>query len=175
MRRIFPWILVLLLPTVLSSAQEIRLPVFFLRYERGIQFEAPEEVEESVLDYERHKITFRIKEQWSDGFTTNLYSVVFVKLANTASESYRYFYLNPNCVWDISDRLRWTSVFRSKWKWDNIGGDAYDLGLTSLKVKTELTYKILQQLKIIPSLQSVFDFADVFVASVHGPKVDPGD
>ena len=87
--------------------------------------------------------------------------MAFAKLATNASESYSYFYLNPNCVWDISDRLRWTSDFRSKWKWDyDTNDNSYYLGLTSLRVKTELTYKILAQLKIIPSFQSVFDFAD---------------
>ena len=158
MRRISLLIIVLLLPASLGSAQEIRLPVFFLRYDGGTQFEELEDEEEPVLDYQRHKITFRIKEQWSGDFTTNLYTAVFSKLCDNPSEDYKYFYLNPNYVWDITNRLRWTSDFRSKWIWEfDTGDDDYNLDLTSLRVKTELTYKLLEQLKIIPSFQSVFD------------------
>jgi hypothetical protein len=158
MRRISLLIIVLLLPASVGSAQEIKLPVFFLRYDGGAQIEELEDEEEPVLDYRRDKITFRIKEQWSDEFTTNLYTAVFSKRCDNPSEDYRYFYLNPNCVWDITDRLRWTSDFRSKWIWEfDPSGEDYDLDLTSLRVKTELTYKLLEQLKIIPSFQSVFD------------------
>ncbi len=158
MRRITLWIIVFLLPAVLGSAQEIKLPVFFLRYDGGTQIEEPEDEEESVLDYQRHKITLRIKEQWSGDFTTNLYTVVFTKLCDNPSEDYRYFYLNPNYVWDITDRLRWTSDFRTKWIWEfDPGGDEYYLDLTSLRAKTELSFKLLDQLKIIPSFLSVFD------------------
>jgi hypothetical protein len=159
MRRISLWIMPFFLLAVLVSAQEIKWPVFFLRYDGGTKFEQlNEEEEESVFDYQRHKITLRIKEQWSDELTTNLYTTFFLKLYEETSDAdYWYFYLNPNYIWDITDRLRWSSEFRSKWIW-NINPDAKDdLDLTSLRAKTELTFKILEQLKIIPSFQGVFD------------------
>lgn len=158
MKRISPWIILFVLLAVLAPAQEIKRPVFFLRYDGGTKFEEAEYEEESYLDYQRHKITFRIKEQWSKDFTTNLYSTFFLKLYDEPSSTdYWYFYLNPNYIWDITDRVRWTSEFRSKWKWNINTGAEDDLDLTSLRAKTELTFKVLKQLKIIPSFQSVFD------------------
>lgn len=158
MKRISLWIILFLLLAVPGSTQEIKRPVFFLRYDGGRKFEEAEDEEESSLDYQRHKITFRIKEEWSDEFTTNLYTTAFLKLYDVFNDTdYWYFYLNPNCIWDITDRVRWTSEFRSKWKWDINSGGSYDLDLTSLRAKTELTFKLLEQLKIIPSFQSVFD------------------
>jgi hypothetical protein len=160
MKRICPWIFVFLLPAVLGSAQEIKWPVFFLRYEGGTEIEELEDEpeEESLFDSQRHKLTFRVKEQWSNDFTTNLYTTVFFKLYNDPDDNYRYFYLNPNYVWDITDRLRWSSEFRSKWtRYDGLDSENNSKDLTSLRVKTELTYKLLEQLKIIPSFQSLFD------------------
>ena len=158
MRRISQWIIPFFLLAALASAQEIKRPVFFLRYDGGTKFEEAEEEEETYLDYQRHRITLRIKEQWSDEFTTNLYSTFFLKLYDESSGTdYWYCYLNPNYIWDISDRVRWTSGFRSKWQWNVNPGTGDDLQLTSLRAKTELTFKVLEQLKIIPSFQSVFD------------------
>jgi hypothetical protein len=162
MKRISLWTTVFLLPAVLASAQEIKCPVFFLRYEGGTEIEEledePDDEDESLFDSQRHKITLRIKEQWSNEFTTNLYTAVLFKLYDEPSDNYRYFFLNPNYIWDITDRLRWTAEFRSKWTLYN-ELDSYDKpkDLTSLRVKTELTFKLLDQLKIIPSFQSVLD------------------
>jgi hypothetical protein len=162
MKRIYLWGILFLLTAVLGSAQGIKWPVFFLRYDRGTKFEESEDEEESLLDYKRDKITFRIKEQWSDDFTTNLYTTYFLKRYDESSDSdYWYFYLNPNCIWDITDRVRWKLEFRSKWTvYDGLDSEYESKDLTSLRVKTELTYKVLKQLKIIPSLQSVFDLYD---------------
>jgi len=158
MKRISFWIIVFLLLAVPGSAQEIKWPVFFLRYDGGTQFEQLNEEDESPFDSQRHKITFRIKEQWNDQFTTNLYTAILFKLYEEPSDNYRYFYLNPNYIWDISDRVRWTSEFRSKWTLYN-ELDSYNKSkdLTSLRAKTELTFKLLEQLKMIPSFQGVFD------------------
>jgi hypothetical protein len=168
MKRILPWILVFLLPAVLVPAQEIKLPVFYLRYDGGTQFEQLEDEEESVLDYQRHRFTFRIKEQWSDDFTTNLYAAIFYKLYDDPLDNYWYCYVNPNYIWDITDRLRWSSAFRSKWTvYKEPDSDGNSKDLTSLRVKTELTYRVLEQLKIIPSLQGVFDLFDYSPKDQH--------
>jgi hypothetical protein len=153
MNRIFPWITAFLLLSLSASAQDTKRPVLFLRYEGGTEIEELGEEDESPFDSQRHKVTFRIKEQWSDGFTTNLYTAVLFKLYDLPNDNYHYFYLNPNYIWDITDRLRWTSEFRSKWTLYN--DESKDV--TSLRAKTELTFKLLDQLKIIPSFQSVFD------------------
>jgi hypothetical protein len=160
MKRICPWIFVFLLLAVPGSAQEIKWPVFFLRYDGGTEIEELEDEpeDEPLFDSQRHKLTFRVKEQWSNDFTTNLYTAVLFKLYNDSNDNYGYFYLNPNYVWDITDRLRWTSEFRSKWtRYEGLDSENKSKDLTSLRVKTELTYKLLEQLKIIPSFQSLFD------------------
>jgi len=162
MNRIYPWIAVFLLLAVLVSAQEIKLPVFFLRYDGGVGSEELDlvegEEEELVTDSQRHKVTFRIKEQWSDSVTTNLYTAVCLKEYFYKSGDYTYFYLNPDYVWDITDRLRWRSEFRSKWAWyDELDCEDKSKDLTSLLAKTELTFKVLDQMKLIPSFRCVFD------------------
>jgi len=164
MKRTFSWIPVFVLLSVLCSAQEIKLPVFFLRYDGGVGSEemATEEGEEEQLEpySQRHKVTLRIKEQWGDGFATNLYTAVSWKryFRENESDDYTYFYVNPDFVWDITDRVRWSSEFRSKWTWyDGLDSYGESKDLTSLLSKTELTLKVLDQLKLTPSFRSVFD------------------
>jgi len=158
MKRISLWIVCFALLAALASAQEIKRPVFFLRYEGGTKSEESEDEEESLLEYQRHKITLRIKEQFSDELTINLYTTAFLKLYDDPGDTdYWYFYLKPNCIWDITDRVRWTTEFRSKWKYDFDSGSDYHIDITSLLAKTELSVKLLEQLKIIPSFKSVID------------------
>ena len=162
MNKILSWIPVFVLLTVLCSAQEIKLPVFFLRYDGGVGSEEmePEEGEEEEVEpsSQRHKVTLRIKEQWSDSLTTNLYTAVSRKEYFLQSGSYTYFYINPDFVWDITDRVRWSSAFRSRWTWyDELDSYGESKELTSLLAKTELTLKVLDQLKLTPSFRSVLD------------------
>lgn len=162
MNKILSWIPVFVLLTVLCSAQEIKLPVFFLRYDGGVGSEEiePEEGEEEEVEpsSQRHKITLRIKEQWSDSLATNLYTAVSRKEYFLQSGSYSYFYINPDFVWDITDRVRWSSAFRSKWTWyDELDSYGESKDLTSLLAKTELTLKVLDQFQLIPSFRGVFD------------------
>ncbi len=162
MNKILSWIPVFVLLTVLCSAQEIDLPVFFLRYDGGVGSEEMESEdgggEEVEPSSQRHKVTLRIKEQWSDSFTTNFYTAVSRKEYFQQSGSYTYFYVNPDFVWDISDRVRWSSAFRSKWTWyDELDSYGESKDLTSLLAKTEFTVKVLDQLKLTPSFRGVFD------------------
>ncbi len=103
----------------LAPAQDMKLPVFFLRYDGGVGSEEiePEDIEEEQLEpsSQRHKVTLRIKEEWSDSLTTNLYTAVARKEYFLQAGSYTYFYLNPDFAWDITDRLQWSTGFRSKW------------------------------------------------------------
>lgn len=162
MNKILSWIPVFVLLTILCQAQEIKLPVFFLRYDGGVGSEElePEEGEEEEVEpsSQRHTVTLRIKEQWNDSLATNLYTAVSRKDYFLQSGSYTYFYINPDFVWDITDRVRWSSSFRSKWTWyDELDSYGESKNLTSLLAKTELTLKVLDQLKLTPSFRGVFD------------------
>lgn len=162
MNKILSWIPVFVLLTILCQAQEIKLPVFFLRYDGGVGSEElePEEGEEEEVEpsSQRHTVTLRIKEQWNDSLATNLYTAVSRKDYFLQSGSYTYFYINPDFVWDITDRVRWSSAFRSKWTWyDELDSYGESKNLTSLLAKTELTLKVLDQLKLTPSFRGVFD------------------
>ena len=120
-----------------------------------LEDEVGEEIEPSS---QRHQVTFRIKEEWSDSFTTNLYSAVTRKEYYLQSGSYLYFYLNPDIAWDITDRIKWYTGFRSKWTfYDELDSDDNPKDLTSFLAKTKFTLKPLDRLKLVPSYQGVFD------------------
>jgi len=155
-------IVVMILLPLLCLAQEMKLPVFFLYYDAGLGSEEiePEEGEEEEIEAssQRHKVTLRIKEEWSDEVTTNLYTAVSKKEYFLQSGSYNYFYLNPDVAWEITDRIKWYTGFRSKFTfYDELDADGLSKDFTSLLAKTNFTFKPADKLKIIPSFQSVFD------------------
>ncbi len=153
---------VLFLLPFACPAQEMKLPVFFLRYDGGLGSERiePEDVEEELFEpsSQRHKVTLRIKEEWSEAFTTDLYTAVARKEYFLEPGSYTYFYLNPDFAWDITDRLQWSTGFRSKWAFydepDTLGQPK---DFTNLWLKTELSLRLMRELKLVGLLQSVFD------------------
>jgi hypothetical protein len=152
----------LLLAPPAANAQELRLPVFFLRYDGGVGSERlePEDVEEELFEpsSQRHRVTLRIKEQWSDAFLTDLYTAVARKQYLLQSGSYTYFYLNPDFVWDLSDRLQWATGFRAKWTfYDELDGSGQPKDFTSLWLKTEIGFRPLRELKLVGLLQSILD------------------
>ncbi len=61
-------------------------------YHFGAYAIGKEEIEASS---QRHKVTLRIKEEWSDEVTTNLYTAVSWKEYFLEKARYSYFYLNP--------------------------------------------------------------------------------
>ena len=153
--------LMLLLPLI-CPAQEIKLPVFFLRYDGGLGSEEiePEDGEEEEIkaSSQRHKVTLRIKEEWSDEVTTNLYTAVSRKEYFLQTGSYSYFYLNPDIAWEITDRIKWYTGFRSKFTfYDELDSEGNPKDFTSLLAKSNFTFKPLDKLKVIPSFQGVFD------------------
>ena len=152
-------IVLLVLIPLLCPAQEIKLPVFFLRYDGGLgSEEIVSEEEEIEPSSQRHKITLRIKEEWSDSLTTNLYTAVFRKEYFLQAGSYYYFYLNPDMAWEITNRIKWYTGFRSKFTfYDELDAGGLSKDLTSLLAKTSVTIKPLDRLKVIPSFQGVFD------------------
>jgi hypothetical protein len=134
-----------------------------LRYEGeevGNEEIEPEEAEEEVLEpsSEEHKVTLRITEQWSDRFATNLYTAVSCKDYFLQAGRFTYFYLNPDFVWKLTDRLQWSTGFQSEWTWyDELDSYGEPKDLTSLLAKTELTLRLLDSLKLMPFVQGVFD------------------
>jgi hypothetical protein len=153
---------VLFLLALACPAQDMKLPVFFMRYDGGVGSERiePEDVEEELFEAssQRHKVTLRIKEEWSEALTTNLYTAVARKEYFLQSGSYTYFYLNPDFAWDITDRIQWATGFRSKWAfYDELDTLGQPKDFTSLWLKTELSLRLLRELKLVPFLQGVFD------------------
>jgi len=152
----------LLLLAVVGSAEDVKLPVFFLRYEGGIGTEEiePEEPAEELLmpSARRNTVSLRVKEQWNDRFTTNLYSTVSRKEYFLQSGSYLYFFLRPDFAWQLTDRIKWSAAFRSKWIWyDEPYADGSPKDLTSLLARTELSLRFPNQLRLNPYVQGVFD------------------
>lgn len=155
----------LLAPAARPAAQgEVRLPVVSLRYENGAGYRqmAPdleaEEDEEMEAYSERHKVTVRLKEQWSDDLTTNLYTILARKDSVEPSESYLYLILNPDLAWRLGPRVQWKAALRSKLTWlePELSPDA-DLDLLGLLARTSLVLRLHQRLKLTPSLQGAFD------------------
>lgn len=159
----FALLSLLLLPPFSCPAQEMKLPVFTLRYESAVgsvEAEPEEGEEEGELEpsSRRHLASLRIKEQWSGALTTNLYTAVSRKESLLEPGSYLYFYLNPDVSWKVSDRLTWSAALRSKWIWyDEPDSDGRPKDLTTLLARTELSFRLPGDLKLTPSLQSVLD------------------
>ena len=64
--------------------------------------------------------------------------------------------MNPDVAWEITDRIKWYTGFRSKWTfYDELDSEGNPKDLTSLLAKTNLTFKPIEKLKIIPSFQKV--------------------
>jgi hypothetical protein len=150
----------LLLPALPLAGQE--LPVFFLRYDGGLGYEeiaAAENEEEEIEPYsQRHRVTLRIKEEWSDTLVTNLTSAVSRKTYTREKGSYTYFYLYPDLAWEISERIKWTCGFRSKFTdYDEPDSDGHSRDLTGLLAKTGFTFRAAEGLKIMPLYQAAFD------------------
>jgi hypothetical protein len=167
MNRLLGGIAGLLLLASLCPAQQIGLPVLFLRYAGGVGSEAieAEEAEEEEAEIEtsaqRHRVTLRLKQQLGDTLVGNLYTALFRKHYFLQAGSYSYFYLNPDLAWEIGEGVKWFSAFRVKWSvYDELdaGGLPKDLG--SLLFKTELAVRAMEELKLTPLLQGVFDLYD---------------
>ncbi len=139
-------------------AQEIKLPVFFLKYDAGIGSEENEEEQEVETSSHRHQVSLRIKEAWSRSLTTNLYTVVTRKQYLAQSGSYTYLSLSPDTAWSITDAVKWYLSGRSKWmRYDEPDADGLSKDYISLRAKTNVTLKPHRAVKIIPLIQSTFD------------------
>jgi len=155
-------LLSLVLPAPPVLAQEAALPVFFLRYDGGLGYEeiAVEAGEEEEIEpySQRHRVTLRIKEEWSDSLVTNLTTAVSRKTYTHEKGSYTYFYLYPDLAWKISEKVKWTCGFRTKFTdYDEPDTDGHSKDLTGLLAKTGFTFRAAEGLKIMPLYQAVFE------------------
>jgi hypothetical protein len=139
--------------------------VFFLRYDGGVGSEQlePEELEEEQFEAtsHRHRLTLRIKEQWSEALVTNLYTAAARKQYLEQAGSYSWFYLNPDFSWELTDRLQWSTAFRAKWTvYDELDSFGRPKDFTSLLARSELAFRLLRELKLVPYVQGVFDLCE---------------
>jgi hypothetical protein len=155
-------VLLLSLP-VPCPAQQIELPVFFVRYDGGLGSEAidPEEedeVEEMEPSSQRHRLTLRIKEEWNEALTTNLYTVLSRKEYLLQAGSYSYVYLSPDVSWRLTDGVRWQTAFRAKWIWyDELDAAGRPKDILSLLARSALSWDPLDRLRVTPAFQGIFD------------------
>ena len=162
MKKRLLFITILLLSTFICPAERPELPVFFLRYDGGLgseEIETEEGEEEIEPSSQRHTFNLRIKEEWSDLLTTNLYTAFSRKEYFLEKGSYSYFYLNPDVNWEITDNIKWNTEFRSKWTvYDETDSKGLSKDLTSLLARTNFTFKLFDNsLEVVPSFQGVFD------------------
>jgi hypothetical protein len=135
-----------------------KLPVVTLKYDGGYGSEEAEEEEHIETSSHRHTVLLRIKEELSDDFTVNLYSAFSRKQYLQEKGSYLYFYLNPDILWYLTDRLRWYTAFRTKWIfYDELDADGKVKDYGSYLAKTDLTIKAADGLKLVPSVQGIWD------------------
>ena len=109
--------IVLVILASLLTAQEVKLPVFFLRYAGGFDHEENEEDANLEPDSIKHSVRLRVKEEWSSRLTSNLTVYYSTKeyIDTTLNDDYWYVYLKPEVSFDATDRLRLDGGFRSKW------------------------------------------------------------
>ena len=109
-------LMVLFLVAGALAAQDVKLPVFYLRYSGGLGEEQLEEdADELDPSSMRNSVSLRIKEEFSPLLTTNLTLYYSTKDYYHEFGDYEYFYLKPEISYKLTDRLTLGSEFRSKW------------------------------------------------------------
>ena len=144
--------------TSLLHSQEIKWPVFSVKYDGGLGSEQIEEEEEIEPSSYRHTVTLRIKEELAAALIVNLYTAVSRKEYLLEKGSYTYTYLNPDIAWSITDTIKWYGGFRSKWTiYDEPDSKGLSKDVSSLLAKTNVAVKLLDVLKLSPSVQGAYD------------------
>lgn len=148
---------------ITSHARAIDLPVFYLKYDGGVgsqkieqeQGEDEEQIEPSSY---RNTINLRVKEQFSPIVTANLYTAFSRKEYLFDKGSYFYVYLNPDLAWQLTEAIKFYGGFRSKWTfYDELDSKGLSKNVNALLAKANLTFKLIDGLKLTPSFQTVFD------------------
>jgi len=160
MKRFFPHIRVfaylLMIIGVTGYCDDMKLPVFYLKYDASL---GSEETEEDIeLSSYRHTVSLRIKEQFSKAFATNVLTSYSRKDYLLEKGSYSYVAVNPYMTYDITDKLRWYQGARSKWvTFDETDSDGESKDFTSLFFNSKLIFKPIDAIKLTPSVKGVYD------------------
>jgi len=141
-----------------AFALDPKLPIFTVKYDGGYGREETGETEEVEPDSYRHTVLLRVKEELGRDLTVNLYSAFSRKLYLSESGSYLYGYVNPDMAWYIAESLKWYAGLRAKWVgYDELDTEGRSKDYGTYLAKTDVTIKPLDRLKLIPSLQGVWD------------------
>ncbi len=142
---------------IISPALAIDIPVFFLKYDGGVGNEEVEDEEMAPTSY-RHSVSLRIKEVWSSLLVTNLTTVVTRKQYLDQTGSYTSVNLLPDLSWTLTDSVKWYTSFQPRWYlYDELDSNELPKNHTALRAKTQLTFKPMVGVKIIPLLQGAWD------------------
>ena len=89
---------ILLILTLTPAFSDINLPIFYLKYDYGLGLEEDEDTEDTEQTDNKHKVSLRIKDIWSDLLTTNLTFTFFDKNYEDSSGIYNYYSLAPEFI-----------------------------------------------------------------------------
>jgi hypothetical protein len=146
----------LFISLITPAFSEINLPVFYLKYDYGLGIEEDEDTEDTEQTDNKHKVSLRIKDVWTDLLTTNLTFTFFNKSYEDRAGSYNYYALDPEFTFKFNKIIRLDTGFRSKWYvYENSANDYIDL-----MFKTALTIKPIKQLSLIPSFKGTYSLYD---------------
>ena len=159
MRNLFVLVVLMVVASVFLPAQDVKLPVFYLRYSGGLGAEQlEEEAEELDPSSLRNSVSLRIKEEFSPLLTTNLTLYYSTKDYYEQSGDYEYFYLKPEISYDLTDRLTLGGEFRSKWVvYDEPGSDGESKDYVALTGGVSTVYKPRTGTRITTTFKSNFD------------------
>ncbi len=144
-----------------AFSQDLMLPIFYLKYDYG--FGVEEDVDDEAIEPtdDKHRVSLRIKDQWSSLLTTNLTFAFFDKNYVEGSGDYNYYSLYPEFTFRFNNSLKLKAGFRSKWViYENSAND-----YTDFMFRTALTFKPVPKLSLVPSFQGTYSLYDDLVRS----------
>jgi hypothetical protein len=141
-------------------ANDIKWPVFYLRYYGGTGSEESEDGELSSSS-RRNSVSLRVKEELSRTAVANLWLFYSRKIYLAQSGSYAYFYAKPALNLDITDRLSFDTSLRTKWTaFDELDADGLPKDYMSLSSSVSSSFKPVRSTRLESSLQGSFDWYD---------------
>jgi hypothetical protein len=157
-KALFPALLLLFLTGHLWG-QQTKLPVFFLKYDYGLATEEEEDEEDLEQTSNKHRVSLRIKEQFTRRLVMNLSFIFYLKdYTEQTTSDYHYFILNPDLSVKFTEKLKWYMAFKTKWVlYDEPDTQGLSKDYNSFSFKTDLTYRPITQLSFIPSFQGIYD------------------
>jgi hypothetical protein len=141
-------------------ANDIKWPVFYLRYYGGTGSEESEDGELSSSS-RRNSVSLRVKEELSRTAVANLWLFYSRKIYLAQSGSYAYFYAKPALNVDITDRFSFDTSLRTKWTaFDELDADGLPKDYMSLSSSVSSSFKPVRSTRLESSLQGSFDWYD---------------